>query len=245
MSTIGSVETARFPFPHTTLVLLSYDERPALERLLPRLPRHCFARIVAIDAGSTDGTLDLYRANGIECVLQPEPGRGRAFQLAQHVVDTPRVVFFSADGNEDPADLERVAAALENGYDMVVAGRYMLAGAYCDVSDDPLRIRKYGAVALGWLVQRLFGGRVWDSINGYRGFSLDALERLRLDAAGHDVELQSTIRGAALGLRVLEVPTREQSRLGGERKVTAGTRRLIWSMARRVVLELAAARRER
>lgn len=225
-------------FPDTTLVLLSYDERPALERLLPRLPRQCFARILAIDPGSTDGTLELYRQHGIEYVLQPQPGRGRAFQLAAQVVDTDRVVFFSADGNEDPNDLERLASALEQGYDMVVAGRYVLPGAFCDCSDDPLRIRKYGAVALGWLVQRLFGGTVWDSINGFRGFSRAALQRLALDAPGHDVELQSTIRGAAMGLHVLEIPTREQPRLGGERKATAGTLRLIWSMTRRLAAEL-------
>lgn len=87
-------------------------------------------------------------------------------------------------------------------------------------------------------MQRLFGGRVWDAINGYRGFALAALERLHLDAAGHDVELQSTIRAARLGMDVLELPTREQPRLGGTRKATAGTLRLIRTMCRRVLLEI-------
>lgn len=224
--------------PDATLVLLSYDERDALQRLLPRIPRDRFARVIAIDGGSRDGTLDLYRAHGIECIVQPQRGRGRAFQLARDVVETAQVVFLSADGNEDPADLDRMAAELANGCDMVVAGRYRLPGAHCDVSDDPLRIRKYGAVALGWIVRQLFGGHVRDAVNGYRGFARPALDRLALDAAGHDVELQSTIRCARLHLRVVEIPTREQPRLAGSRKASAGTLRLVWTMVRRVAIEL-------
>ncbi len=243
MLTPTAVEGARCAYPNTTLVLLSYDERAALERLLPLLPRDCFTRVVAVDGGSTDGTLELYHQYGIESVVQSQRGRGRAFQLAHRIVDTEHMLFFSTDGNEDPADLARIAAALDEGHDMVVAGRYVLPGSYCDCSDDPLRIRKYGAIALGWLVQRLFGGPVWDSINGFRGFSRAALDRLELDADGHDVELQSTIRAALLGLSVVEIPTREQPRLGGERKVTASTARLICSMTRRLVLELARRRR--
>ena len=67
---------------------------------------------------------------------------------------------------------------------------------------------------------------MWDSTNGFRGYRVAALKRLRLDAAGHDIEFQSTVRAAKLGLRICELPTREHERLGGTRKLTAGTFRL-------------------
>ena len=39
------------------MALLSYDEREALERLLPMIPLARFDTVLAIDPGSTDGTL--------------------------------------------------------------------------------------------------------------------------------------------------------------------------------------------
>lgn len=224
----------------TTLVLLSFNEAEALAKLLPKLPRHSFERVLAIDPGSTDGTLELYAENGIEVVHQRQRGRGHAFRLAAEIVETSRVVFLSTDGNEDPRDLPRHLALLDQGHDLVIGGRFILPGATSDDSDDPLRIRKWGNVACSGLVRVLWGSGVWDAINGYRAFQVASLRRLQLDAPLHEVELQSTIRAAKLGMRIAEFPTRELPRLGGERKQTAATwtlvRRLSWFLLREVAL---------
>jgi glycosyltransferase involved in cell wall biosynthesis len=207
----------------TTLALLSFDEREALERLLPLIPFGRFDRVLAIDPGSTDGTLDLYRAHDIPVHVQRERGRGNAFQLAQKVAGTDRIVFFSTDGNEDPADLPRMLDYLDQGYDLVIAGRFLQSGATSDDSDDPLRLRKLGNITYSLIVRLVWRSGVWDSINGYRAMRVEAMRRMHLDAPLHEIELQSTIRAAKLGLRIAEFPTREQPRLGGWRKASAGT----------------------
>ncbi|MFN8644169.1 MAG: glycosyltransferase family 2 protein [Candidatus Binatia bacterium] len=207
----------------TALVLLSFDEREALERLLPRIPLDRFDRVLAIDPGSTDGTLELYHQHGIPVHLQAARGRGHAFQLAERVAGTDRIVFFSTDGNEDPADLPRMLACLDEGYDLVIAGRFILPGACSDYSDDPLRLRKLGNIVYSLIVRLCWRSGVWDSINGYRALRVEAMRRMRLDAPLHEIELQSTIRAAKLGLRIAEFPTREQPRLGGTRKASAAT----------------------
>lgn len=222
----------------TTLVLLSYDEREAVELLLPLVPLAAFDRVVAVDGGSTDGTLDVYRAHGIECHTQAVRGRGNAFRLAQDLVDTDRIVFFSVDGNEDPRDLPTMLRHLDEGYDMVVAGRFLLPGAASDDSDDPLRLRKLSAIAGSAFIRLVWRSGVWDSINGFRGFQVASLKRMHLDAPLHEIELQSTIRAAKLGMRTKEFPTREQTRLGGLRKRTAGTATLAWRLGRFLVREL-------
>lgn len=214
----------------TALVLLSFDEREALEQLLPRLPLARFDRVLAIDPGSTDGTLELYRRHGIPVHIQAARGRGNAFQLAERVAGTDRIVFFSTDGNEDPADLPRMLHGLDQGYDLVIAGRFLLPGACSDDSDDPLRLRKLGNIAYSLIVRLWWRSGVWDSINGYRALRVDAMRRMRLDAPLHEIELQSTIRAAKLGLRITEFPTREQPRLGGARKASAGT----WTLGVRI-----------
>ena len=214
----------------TALVLLSFDEREALERLLPRIPLARFDRVLAIDPGSTDGTLDVYHQHGIPVHIQTERGRGRAFQLAAQGADTDRIVFFSTDGNEDPADLPRMLHHLEEGYDLVIAGRFVLRGATSDDSDDPLLVRKLGNIVYSLLVRLYWRSGVWDSINGYRALRVDAMRRMRLDAPLHEIELQSTIRAAKLHMRIKEFATREQPRLGGVRKATADT----WTVGARI-----------
>jgi glycosyltransferase involved in cell wall biosynthesis len=226
-----------------TLVFLSLNEVDALRKLLPLVPRDLFASVIAVDAGSTDGTLDLYREAGIPVHIQAERGRGKAFVWSLDLVTTPYVVFLSADGNEDPADLSAFLRALRAGFDMVVGGRFILAGSQTDMSDDPLGLRKAGAIAFGVLVRVLYRSGVWDSTNGYRGFRVESMRRMRLDAAGHAIEFQSTIRATKLGMKIKEIPTHELTRMGGERKETAGTWRLGSETLRCLVRELALGQR--
>lgn len=228
-----------------TLVLLSLDEREALEALLPRVPLDLFDRVLALDGGSTDGTLDLYRERSIPVVVQPpdRKGRGNAFLIARDAVETDDVVLFSADGNEDPGDLPRMLEHLRAGADMVIGGRFVLRGSRTDVSDDPLRLRKAGAIAFGLLARIVFGSRAWDATNGYRGFRVASMKRLGLDAPGHEIEYQATIRATKLGQRVVEIPSRELDRAGGERKPTAGTWKLGWCTLKCLVREIRLGRR--
>ena len=116
----------------TTLILLSYNEREALGKLMPLIPFTLFDAVLAIDAGSTDGTLDIYEAHAIPYVLQEVLGRGNAFLMAQDRVQTARIVFFSTDGNEDPNDLPTMLRYLDEGYDLVIGGRFILTGSSSD-----------------------------------------------------------------------------------------------------------------
>jgi glycosyltransferase involved in cell wall biosynthesis len=222
----------------STLVLLSYNERDSLELLLPRIPFALFADVLAVDGGSADGTLDLYRAQGIRHVVQERPGRGRAFLLAQEIVETEHVVFFSVDGNENPADLPTVLRYLDEGYDLVIAGRFGLPGSCSDNRDDPFRIRRLGSMSYSLIVRFIWRSGVWDACNGFRGFRLASMKRMRLDAPLHEIEIQSTIRASKLGMKVKEFATQELPRLAGNHRPTANTFPLAWTTGLCILREL-------
>ena len=238
MSRTARAAAASMSSPSTTLVLLSFDEREALEKLIPLLPLHLFDRILAVDAGSTDGTLDVYRAHSIPYAIQDVRGRGNAFLFAARHVETDRIVFMSADGNEDPGDLPRMLRHLDDGYDMVIGGRFVLAGSCTDDSDDPIGIRRLGSMTYGAIVRAIWRSGVYDACNGFRAYRMDAFRRMKLDAPHHEIELQSTIRAAKLGLRVKEFPTRELERMGGFHKKTARTFTLAWRTGLYLVREI-------
>jgi len=65
-------------------------------------------------------------------------------------------------------------------------------------------------------VRILWGGRVTDTINGYRAIKKEALSKLNLDAGGFAIEYQMTIRALKLKMKIAQIPTIEGSRIGGQ-----------------------------
>ena len=98
--------------------------------------------------------------------------------------------------------------------------------------------RRYGSMAYSLIARLIWRTGVYDACNGFRGYRLASMKRLKLDAELHEIEIQSTIRAAKLGMRVKEFPTHELLRMGGFHKATAGTFPLAWRTGVCVLREL-------
>ena len=199
-----------------TLVILTLNEIDGVTQVVPKLPLHAVDEILVVDGGSTDGTLEFFEARGIRVVRQERRGRGEAFRLAAQHARNDQLVFFSPDGNEDPDDIPRLVEGLAAGYDMVIASRFMTGGRSEDDDKFLFASRRWGNLLFTWLANVLCGRGGWitDTINGYRGVTRAAFQRLAPDAHGYAIEFQMSIRALQLGLRVLEIPTQESPRIG-------------------------------
>ena len=202
--------------PGVTLVVLTLNEIEGLGHVFPKLPLHAVDEVLAVDGGSTDGTLEFFHAHGVRAIRQVKRGRGEAFRLAVGEARHDGLVFFSPDGNENPDDIPRLTQGLTSGYDMVIASRF-LPGARSE-DDDKWMFpnHRWGNVTFTWLVNRLWHRprRITDTINGFRGVTRQAFARLAPDAEGYAIEFQMSIRALKLGLAVLEIPTVESERIG-------------------------------
>jgi glycosyltransferase involved in cell wall biosynthesis len=200
-----------------SLVLLTFNEIEAAPKVLPTVPLAAADEVFAVDGGSKDGTIDFLKSKGLRVVVQERRGRGVAFQLGMREARGENVVFFSLDGNEEPADIPRLFAELEKGADMAIASR-MMEGAVNEEDVQLLRLRKWVNQTFTLIANLLWNGGpyVTDTINGFRGLRKTAFERMKADAPGFVIEYQMSIRAMKLGLRVVEIPTRENQRAGGE-----------------------------
>lgn len=205
-----------------TLCLLTRNEVPCLEIIYPTIPAPGpdagFDRVVAIDGGSTDGTVDFFRERGVPVIGQSRRGRGDAFLQAFEREPADAWIFFSPDGNEDVSDLHRFRPLLEQGADLVIASR-MMKGAVNEEDMHLLKPRKWANNAFNAAVNLLFrrkGPFITDSINGYRAISRKAAETLQLDAFDYTIEYQMTIRALKHRLNIVEFPTREGQRVAGD-----------------------------
>lgn len=207
----------------TTLVILVRDELDAIKQLIPKIPLNSVDDVIVMDGQSKDGTMEFLQKHSFKVFIQKKLGRGNAFIESLEHTDNENLIFFSGDGNENPEDIPKMSGYLKQGYDLVIGGRFILGGSKSDDSDDLFKIRKYGNIAFSKIIDVIWKSNVRDSINGFRGMKRSAMEKMKLDAPKHEIELQSTIRAAKLKLKIKEFPTIEQERLGGVRKNTAGT----------------------
>jgi glycosyltransferase involved in cell wall biosynthesis len=205
------------------VILLVLNEIDGLRVVVPQIPRFAFHRVLAVDGGSTDGSLEYLAEAGIPVVNQSRRGRGQAFALGVEASDADAFIFFSPDGNEDPADLVKIADLLRDGQQLVIASR-MCKGAVNEEDSQLLKPRRWVNNAFNLALNALFNPHpvahyITDSINGYRGLARNALAAVEPFPDDYTVEYRMTARALQAGLKVVEIPTHEHDRIGGVTKV--------------------------
>ncbi len=201
--------------PTSSLIILTRNEIAGVQKLLTSIPVSKVTECFAVDYHSTDGTVEFFRKHGIRVIRQKKPGRGEAFRLGAAAAKGDYLVFFSPDGNEDPADITKLLKLLDLGFDMTVASRFM-NGSTNEEDTQRIKPRAWANRAFTFCANVFFRGHVTDSINGYRAITKEAFRRLRLDAGGFAIEYQMTVRALKLRMRIADIPTHESPRIGGQ-----------------------------
>ncbi len=202
----------------TSLCLLTWNEIDGCRTDVPLLPRESFDEVFAIDGGSTDGTAEYLTSQGITVFRQETPTYNGAYISAFLHCSTDALVIFHPKGSIDPAILLKFQPYFAQGYDHVIASRY-IPGAVNEEDGKLLRPRKWFvralalAAALGWRRQ---GALIWDVLHGCRGMRRDAFQRIEARPKGLSIDLEMVVRGYRLGLRQTEFPVIEKPRPNGE-----------------------------
>ncbi len=204
----------------STLIILTRNEIEGVRNLFDKTPFDKFDECFVVDYKSTDGTVEYFKERNVRVLHQEKKGRGEAFRLAEREATGDILIFFSPDGNEDPADTIKLKELIEGGYDMAIASRFMPASR-SDDSDSAAPYRSWGNKFFTLLANLFFGGKLSDSINGFRAVKKDKFRELKLNAEGFAIEYQMSIRALKLKHKIREIPTIEDHRIGG--KSTAKT----------------------
>ncbi len=204
------------------IVLLTLNEIEGLQQLWDEIPIKDFREVVAVDGGSTDGTRAFLEERGIPILDQNIPGRGVAFRVAADACRSERLIFYSPDGNEDPADIARLDDLLLDGARLAIASRFA-EGAGDEEDVGLFRPRAWVNRSLTRLANVLFndGDFVTDTINGFRALRRADLLSLETTVKRFPIEYQISIRAMNRGWRIAELATEEGQRMGGESKAVS------------------------
>ena len=192
------------------VVLPLYNEGAVAADLVRRMPPGV-DHVFVVDDGSTDDGPRLAEQAGAN-VLRHGRRRGvgaaiRSGLMAARDAGCAAVVVMAANGKDDPAEIPRVVAPLDSGYDYVQGSRFLRGGSF-----QNLPRTRYLLIKAYTLAFRLLSGfAASDVTNGFRAYrvSLLADPRIKLDQSwldGYELEYYLHYKAVTRRYRVIEVP---------------------------------------
>lgn len=202
-----------------SVVIPALNEAENLPHVLERLPEGIH-EVILVDGRSTDATVEVARRVRPDIVVVTQTGRGKGDALACGFAAATGqiIVMLDADGSTDPAEIPAYVQALLDGAEFAKGSRFLPGGGSSDIT----WLRKAGNRVLSGTVNLLWGTAYTDLCYGFNAFWAHTLERIAPDCTGFEVETLMNVRAAAVGLRVVEVPSFEHDRLHGESNLRVG-----------------------
>ena len=195
--------------------VLTLDEIDGVSEIMPKIKKEWADKIIFVDGGSTDGTIEKAKELGFEVIHQKNQGEGNACRVGTDATESDFVMFFSPDGNDVPDDIPKLIEKTNEGYDVVHISRF----GKNSVSEDANWLDRFGNNMFTFLVNTFFGGNYSDALNGFRIIKRKIWDGLKTDAQYLNIEQQTCIRLAKLKIPIFEIDGKEPKRIGGERKM--------------------------
>jgi len=210
-----------------TLLIPTLNEIDGMRTIMPQISKDWYDQLIILDGGSTDGTIEYARSLGHFVYIQKKQGFRHAYTEVLPYIEGDVVITFSPDGNSVSELIPQLRDKMREGYDMVIASRY-LGNAK---SDDDDIITSFGNWLFTKTVNLLHGGKYTDAMVIFRAYRTQLIYDLELhkdDAYKTAENLFRTkiswepllsVRAAKKKLKVTEIPGDEPARIGGKRKL--------------------------
>jgi len=210
-----------------TLLVMTLNEIDGMKQIMPQIDRSWVSQIIIVDGGSTDGTCEWALKNNYQLYKQKKRGFRHAYEEVWPLIKGDWVITFSPDGNSVPSLIPKLISKMNEGFDMVIASRYLDNA----ISYDDDFLTKFGNWFFTRTVNFLHRANYTDVMVIYRIYHRDLKNDLNLDDDESFSYVEKffhtkiswepllSVRCAKAKLRVTEIPGDEPPRIGGERKL--------------------------
>jgi len=201
------------------IVIAAFNEQGVIGSVVDALPPaicDLSSAVIVVSDGSRDETVAEARAHGALVADVPvNRGQGAALRLGYRLAregGARYIVTTDADGQYNPAEMERVLAPVVAGEADFVTGSRKLGS---QETKDP--VRRLGTWVFATTITVLTGKRITDSSFGLRAMRAEVTGAVRLEQPQYQ-SAELLIAVLARGFRVSEVPATIHRRQVGESK---------------------------
>jgi dolichol-phosphate mannosyltransferase len=207
--------------PELTLVVPVYNEDANILGVLRGLEGSTSAakEILVVYDSDEDTTVPVVRAHLDEFpAVRLEknnlgPGVLNALRSGFAAARGTWIIVTMADGSDDPREIESMLASARNGADLVAASRYMPGGRQVG---GPW-IKSLLSRAAGWSLSVLGRLPIHDPTSNFKLYSKRFLDSAKVEStAGFELALELSVKAAAGGWKMSEVPTTWRDRTAGQ-----------------------------
>lgn len=210
-----------------TLVIPTWNEIDGMKAIMPKIKKEWYDQLIILDGGSKDGTIEYAKEQGYFVYVQKKKGFRNAYNEILPLIEGDVVITFSPDGNSIPELIPDLIAKMKEGYDMVIASRYL---GNAQSTDDDL-VTGFGNWLFTNSINLLHRGHYTDTMVIFRAYKTKIIYDLELNKDEAYVTAERlfntniswepllSVRAAKKRLKVAEIPGDEPPRIGGERKL--------------------------
>jgi dolichol-phosphate mannosyltransferase len=213
---------AEYHADELTLVIPVYNEGanfPSLWKAVSSHIRSRFRALVIYDFGE-DNTVPVVQriisqGEARLVLVKNDVGRGvvGAIRTGFNHAETGPVMVVMADLSDDLSQVDQMMEYYRQGYQVVVASRYMPGGQLLDAPPLKGAMSRTAGLTLHWF--RRIPTR--DATNAFKLYDSRVLQSMTIEStAGFELNLELTVKAFLAGCRIIEVPTTWRGRTHGE-----------------------------
>jgi dolichol-phosphate mannosyltransferase len=213
----------------SVVILPMYNEEENAPRILAALSEvrkknGLDLDVIAVNDGSTDATAEVLNRLAREypnlIVISYEENKGMGGAMVAGIEraldgDFDILIFMDSDLTHDCTDIPAFLGKITEGYDYVLGSRFIKGGKMVGVPLARAAVSDIGNI----LGKILLWIPVHDYTSGFRAGRRKVFETIQLTEKGFGVQLEATVRTAAAGFKLGEVPMVLTTRKFGESKM--------------------------
>ena len=161
-----------------SVVIPCLNEVGSIEAVLNDIPKDIVEEVLVADGGSTDGTAELVTRLGYKIVTHPKM-KGFGADIITGIQESKGdvVIILNADGSQEIKDIQKLLDKIDEGYDLVMASRYLPGGG----SEDDTFLHYIGNKMFTFVCNRLHKVGVSDVLYFFLAVKKDVFKKIKPD----------------------------------------------------------------
>ncbi len=231
-----------------SVIVPTLNEAGSIEKVLSDVAKENVNEILVVDGHSTDGTIEIVKNMGHRVILQKKKGLGDAIKEGIENTEGDIVIIVDADGSHNTRDISKLVRKIYEGYDLVVASRYisgprikgLLFPDRQSSSYDDTFIREIGNRFFTYLCRKIYHLEIHDILMGFKAFRRSIFKKIKLSESGQQFDAEIVIKAKKAGFKIGEIPTVEHKRCYGKSKLSVPYHgfKILWVIIREMFSEV-------